>query len=97
MRIIIDTRSGLSLAEQAQDLATLDAVVIGEGEIPQQIGRSDGDTLWVKPGALQSFLGGGERPAPGLAGVIAAARRRGDLQRTAAGEQLRIRISRTLP
>ena len=97
MRIIIDTTSGLSLAHQAKDLTDLDAVVIGQGEIPPGIGQRDGTDLWLRLEALQALLGVSHNPVRCLENLIAAAQQRGDLRRTPAGDQLRIMISRNLP
>lgn len=94
MRIIIDTESRLTTVDGHTDFKRLDAVIIGEGTVPEYIGTPDEAHIWIYRGIIEQLLdlrSNADRDA--FCGMIGFARDKGWLQQSELGEQVRVHIA----
>lgn len=94
MRLFIDTQSGLTTVDERTDFNRLDAVVIGQGVVPDYVGNSDASHIWTNVTLLERLLAlqsDTERSA--FRGMLDFARSREWLQTTEVGDQVRVHIA----
>jgi hypothetical protein len=93
LRIIINTETKLTTVDGYTDFKRLDAVIIGEGTVPDYIGSLDDAHIWIFRGIIEQLLdlqSDADRNA--FCDLIDFARLKGWLHQTESGEKIRVHI-----
>lgn len=97
MRIIIDTVSGLALAEKNTLPKEVKAVVLGRGAIPESVGQREGNFLWLRIDMLRRLFDTTVQKTCYVKSLIKCAKQRGDLRIVSDIYQLKVEIIETSP
>ncbi|HHX88426.1 MAG TPA: hypothetical protein GX700_01435 [Paracoccus sp.] len=94
MQLIIDTETGLTAVDGQTDFKRLDAVVIGQGSVPDYLGTSDEAHVWIFTRVLEQLLDlRCDKDRDAFCGMIGFARTRQWLKQTEGGEQVRVHVA----
>jgi hypothetical protein len=94
LRLIIDTETGLATVDGHADFKRLDAVIIGQRELPDYIGQPDDPNIWIYTSLLENMLDFQEdHDRSAFRGMLDYARSKQWVQDTVNGEQVRVHVS----
>lgn len=94
LRLIIDTETGLTTVDGHADFKRLDAVIIGQGSVPDYIGTPEAAHIWIYTGLLENLLDlRNDTDRSAFRGMLDYARSKQWLQETEGGEQVRVHVA----
>lgn len=94
LRLIIDTETGLATVASPADFKRLDAVIIGERELPEYIGKPDAAHIWIFTSLLENMLDLEEdHNRRAFQSMLDYARSKHWVQYAENGEQVRVHVS----
>jgi len=94
LRLIIDTETGLATVDGHADFKRLDAVIIGQHDLPEYIGKPDASNIWIYTSLLENLLDlREEHDRSAFLGMLDYARSKQWLQDSENGEQVRVHVS----
>lgn len=96
--MLIDTETGLTAVEEQGDLRQLDAVIMGNGILPEYIRAQNGEHIWICTEEFASLLdSGGEADCKMFRSLIDYLRReRENIKHTNKGEQIRVHVAKRI-